>query len=320
MRDAFFGLSKNQLLNFFFHYERQFGSGARSYAEKAVMKWRTGSTRMSAQTTERLLQTLPPFLGTSVKYDLLRKLRERYRQPENWTLDVTTANIRETVKPLVQRLISKAYCLNLPAELEARLGWLSHADSQAATSLMAGAEASAMVLAVSRLDEEFAQIERLVATTPRGTVSHRIELPYGLITLNVKRGNRMDDRKSEILAGRTIDSAELTTSEQLLKHAIKHLTPEQLSEVSKKATEEALNLQVEAARADQKHVNSERDMERFIDHARRMDQTQSDYSVSGQFNTASGSTSVSANRNSSKTWIIVVIALAVLVVLLIMKG
>src|ERR1700677_4186507 len=66
VRDAFLALPKNKLLDFFFYYERRYGSGARAYAEKAVFKWRTGNTRMSAQTTERLLQILPPFLGPTV--------------------------------------------------------------------------------------------------------------------------------------------------------------------------------------------------------------------------------------------------------------
>ncbi len=319
VREAFLSLPKNRLLDFFFYYERRYGNGARAYAEKAVLKWRTGNTRMSAQTTERLLQILPPFLGAPVKHELLRKLRERYRQPESLSLEVTTLNYRSLVMPLVERLISKAYTANLPAELETRLAWLSDDDATAGKALLAGAEAAAMAISVARLDQEFSQMERLLTVTPKGRVTHRIELPYGVITLSVKRGQPMDEKKSEIIPRRTIDSTAIATSDGLLKNAIRNLNPDQLSEVLKTAADEDIKLQIAAHQSDQRFSNAARDIDNFVDTTRRLDQMQSDYQVSGTFNTASGTTSVNARRNASKTWIIVVIALGILVVLLILR-
>lgn len=276
---------------------------------------------MSAQTTERLLQILPPFLGSSVKYELLRKLREKYRLPESHSIEVTTANYRNLVNPLVQRLIAKAYSANLPVALEERLGWLSHADTEAAKSLMAGAEASAMAAMLSRLDEEFAQMERLLSLAPRGTLRHRIELPYGIITLSVKKGQPMEDGKksTEIATSRTIDSSAITTSDQLIKHAIRNLTPEQMSEISKKATDVAITLQEEAVRADQRFTNAAKDIDHLVDTVKESERLGGDYKHSGNYNTASGTTSVNFRRDSSKIWIIAAIALAVLVLLLVMR-
>ena len=227
VRNAFLGLTKSQLHDFFFHYERRYGASARSYAKQAFLRWQSGTTRMSAQTTERLLQILPPFLGVGVKYELLRKLREKYRQPETHTIEVTTFNYRGILDPLVERLIAKAYSVNLPAELEQRLGWLSSSDTSAAKSLMAGAEAAAMKATLSRIDEEFLQMERLLAATPKGTLKHKIELPYGVISLAVKRGRPMENGNgnSDLVTNRTIDSTAITTSDQLLKNAIRNLTP-----------------------------------------------------------------------------------------------
>jgi hypothetical protein len=319
VREAFLALPKDSLLDFFFHYERRYGSGARAYAEKAVFKWRTGNIRMSAQTTERLLQILPPFLGAPVKHELLRKLRERYRESESLFLEVTTLNYRSLVMPLVERLIFKAYSANLPADLEARLAWLSDDDATAAKALLAGAEAAAMAISVGLMDQEFLQMESLLIVAPKGQVAHRIELPYGLITLSVKRGKPMDQKKSEIISRRTIDSTTIANSDGLLKNAIRNLNPDQLSEVLKTAADEDLKLQIGALQSDQRFSNAARDIDNFVDTTRRLDQMQSDYQVSGTFNTASGTTSVTAQRNRSMTWIIVVIALAILVVLLIMK-
>lgn len=321
VRKAFLALPQRQLEYFFFHYERKYGSGARAYAEKAFAKWKTGNTRISAQTTERLLHILPPFLGTQVKYDLLRKLRERFRQPESHQVEVTTRNYKELVKPIVERLVTKAYTANLPESIESRLKWLSDDDANAAKSLMAGAEAAAMAMTLSRLDEEFASMERLLVASPKGKLNHRIELPYGVLTLLVRRASAVEDpkRSSELTIRPGSENAEITTSDQLLRNAIRNLTPEQMSQISAKATEEALKIQTEAVRADQRFQNASRDIDSFIDGTRRLESQNVDFKQSGTFNTASGTTSINVRKDQSKTWIIVAVALAILVLLLILS-
>lgn len=320
VRNAFLALNPSKLHDFFFYYERRYGEGARAYAEKAFEKWRTGSTRMSAQTTERLLQILPPFLGTQVKFDLVRKLRERYREPESLRLEVTTRDYRRVVKPVVERLVSKAYTQNLPESIEARLKWLSDNDGNAAKSLMAGAEAAAMRLTVSRLDEEFSEMERLLQLTPKGKVTHRIELPYGVITLLVKRGNEVlePEKSAELSVRPGVESTALASTDQLLRNAIRNLTPEQLSQVSVRATDEALNLQLEAHRANQRFDNARRDIDGFVEDTRRLKNQDVSFEKTGSFNTASGTTSIKVSNDRSRIWIIAAIALAVLVLLLVL--
>jgi hypothetical protein len=92
-----------------------------------------------------------------------------------------------------------------------------------------------------------------------------------------------------------------------------------MAEVSKRATEEAITLQVEAARADQRFANSTRDMNEFVDRVKALDQMEGEYSETSTFNTASGTTTVNVRKNSTRTLLIVVAALAVLVLLLIMR-
>ena len=131
----------------------------------------------------------------------------------------------------------------------------------------------------------------------------------------------MEDAKksSELATSRTIDSTAITTSDQLLKHAIRNLTPEQMNEVSRKATDEAMNLQVEAIRADRRFDDASRGMDAFISETERIARTDVNFTKEAAFNTASGTTSIKVERNTSKLWIIVAIALAVLVLLLITR-
>jgi len=321
VRKAFLALKPNELLNFFFHYEKRYGLGARTYAEKAFAKWKTGSTQMSAQTTERLLQVLPPFLGTQVKYDLLRKLREKYRLQESYHLEVTTLDYKAIVKPVVENLVTKAYTSNLPGSIESRLRWLADEDVNAAKSLMAGAEAAAMRITLSLLDQEFAKMEALLALNPKGKLTHRIELQYGVLTLLVRRGTAVEDSKksSELTVRGGTGTNAITSSDQLLRDAIRNLTPEQISQISMKATEEAVNLQTEAVRADQRFHNASRDIDSFIEGTQKLKNQDVNFNKSGTFNTASGTTSINVSKDNSKVWIIAAIALGVLVVLLVLS-
>jgi hypothetical protein len=143
---------------------------------------------MSAQTTERLLQLLPPFLGADTKCDLIRKLREKHRQTSTHNLGVTTTNYREAVYPVAQGLVAKAYNANLPSAIESRLNWLCDSDSAAASSLLAAAEAAATTIILSRIDEEFGMMHRLLSCGNTRELTHQIDLPYGILILPSRKG------------------------------------------------------------------------------------------------------------------------------------
>ena len=128
----------------------------------------------------------------------------------------------------------------------------------------------------------------------KGKLTHRIELPYGVLTLLVKRGKSVEEpRKSSDLAvqpGSEVNA--ITSSDQLLRNAIRNLTPEQMSQISLRATEEAVNLQTEAIRADQRFHNASRDIDSFIQGTQKLKDQDVSFSNSGTFNTASGTTSI----------------------------
>ena len=86
-----------------------------------------------------------------------------------------------------------------------------------------------------------------------------------------------------------------------------------------KATEEAINIQAEAARSDQRFENAARDIDHFVQNTQKLKSEDTNFTSSGTWNTASGTTSIKVTKDSSKLWIIVVIALAVLVLFLLTK-
>lgn len=74
---AFFCLDSSTLVEFFKAYKSQYGPSAAAYARKTYSTWKSRDIEPSAETSERLLETLPPFLSFQTKCALLQKLRDR---------------------------------------------------------------------------------------------------------------------------------------------------------------------------------------------------------------------------------------------------
>jgi hypothetical protein len=272
VRNAFFNLKPSTLKDFFSNYKTRYGISAAAYAKKTYTAWKSGKTAPSGKTSERLLESLPSFLSFPVKCDLLRKLREHYRHPESHQVTVSIHSWQEPIKPLVERIIHRAYTAELPEEVASRLAWLSSGSMQAATALLAEVEAQAAKNATALLDQEFRNIERLLTNLPASkAVQHSISLPYGTIRVTVNRSKRMDnmdnEEKRDLVPRDQGTSLERQTPGGLLDNALKNLDREQVKRLSETAAEHALNLKVEKVRADARFENASRDMDQFVENA-----------------------------------------------------
>lgn len=318
VRAAFFSLKPSALEDFFSHYKQKFGASAASYAKRTYDSWRLGNTEPSAQTSERLLETLPIFLPMPVKVDLLRKLREHYRHPETHNLSVSVLHWREPIKPLVERLIHRAYSAELPESVESRLKWLSSGSMQATKALLAEAEAIAAKNTVSYLEHEFQNIERLLSVPSNKLVTHTITLPYGTIRVTINRSSKMatDDQRRDLVP-QDNNSLERQTPGGLLQNALKNLDKEQVRRVSETAADQALQLEVDKVRAERRYQNASRDMDEFVEQASRLDRSQaSDYRMQAEFESASGRTHVQVSKSSSKVTVIIAVIIGIVLLLL----
>jgi hypothetical protein len=90
-----------------------------------------------------------------------------------------------------------------------------------------------------------------------------------------------------------------------------------LPKVSAKASEEAVKIVAEKKRAEQKFENARKDIDRFIEDARMMDQASGvrDYNMSGSFEGASGVTNIQVSRQRSKTATVIAVVVGLILVL-----
>jgi hypothetical protein len=106
----------------------------------------------------------------------------------------------------------------------------------------------------------------------------------------------------------------------LLDTAFQNLPAEQREKLLAKALEKKLELDVDAAKAAQRHERSGIDMHNTARHVRDLESsTKSDYTVRANFETASGNTSVEVKKSNNSTIIVVAVVIAVIFLVLFSK-
>jgi len=318
----FFNLDEEQLKRLFKFYADDYGSSAAHYARKTYTKWQAGEVKPIGQTIERLIETLPPLLDFETQCELLRKLRAGTRKRERYDFHLSTNDWIDKVFPIISRVIDKSYKEELSDEVFQRLEWLSGGDLQAAQKILAHSEAQESHNAVALLEDEFEHIKELLRSLPiNGKVTHTIELPYGSIHLHFTHINDMEKEEEQSLVQKPrAESLFRPTAEDVLDNALENLDKEQASKLSEFAAKEAIRIAADKKRAEIKLDNSRKDMERFIEDANMMDKASGvrDYSMSGTFESASGSANVQISRQRSKTAIVVAVTSATLVGLILL--
>ena len=182
------GLDEKSLNELFELYKNQFGRGAARYARKTLQKWKDGKVRPNEQTYRRFLIHLPKVMSYDLKCEVLRHLMEEYCSKGHYELTVYTDDWEKALTPLVRQIIDKSYTAELPLEVERKLRWLADGEMQIAQDILRKSQIEEGKIAVSMLREEFANIENLLENTQwQSRVTHKLELPYGTINLNIKR-------------------------------------------------------------------------------------------------------------------------------------
>lgn len=106
----------------------------------------------------------------------------------------------------------------------------------------------------------------------------------------------------------------------LLDTAFQNLPAEQRDKLLAKALDKRLELEVDAAKAAQRHDRSGIDMNNTVRHVRDLESsTKSDYTVRANFETASGNTSVEVKKSNNTTIIVIAVVVAVIFLVLFAK-
>src|SRR6267142_1761633 len=125
------------------------------------------------------------------------------------------------------------------------------------------------------------------------------------------------------------DSEELAPKEQslfplraedILDNAFQNLDPHQAKEVSRKAAEEVLKMEVEKRLAEQRSGAAHEEIKNIIESAGMLDQAGGDYKINSTFQTASGTTNVEINKGKFNTRLLLAIIAGLIVLLLVLAA
>jgi hypothetical protein len=169
-------------------YGEHFGPGAARYARKTYEKWQSGKVNPTRRTFNRLAVNLPRAMSFDIKCELLRTLKREFCGRDDHELTLYTDNWKESLAPLVTNIINHSYTATLPEPLVKQLGWLAEDDMTVANAMLSEAQARESWQTIAKLNQDFALIDDLLMkTNGRSKVVHAIDLPFGKLTLHIKR-------------------------------------------------------------------------------------------------------------------------------------
>ena len=183
IREAFMNLEEDARDELFSDYGAIHGESAEQYARKTFPKWKSGSTNLSGQTMERLIELVPPYLSPDQRFVILQSVLSRYKKSlSSRTLRI---NIKEPVQgfsELQQALASMSHndvLAHLPENVMKAASWLYDDDITAARAMLAEAERRENDLIRSKAAREIELLRRTILTGQVKAASYSVEMPTG---------------------------------------------------------------------------------------------------------------------------------------------
>jgi hypothetical protein len=314
IKREFFRLSKKDFEAVLAIYGKKYGDGAASYARGAYYRWRSGSTTMSGQTLERLLEVVPYVFPFETKLALYRKLRNAHRPRDNAHLKVTTETDIALVEAAVERIVQRARAVPLPAIVDQRLVWLAQGDGLTARKLVSASEEAEGVTVSQAVRAELTELHRVFASLELNhTMQHVIKLPCGTVTVDFARKTTRrrrwfmsDHDESQQGANLPVKHEEVLPAKppkDIFEFAMQNLlSPDDSQEIVLAAQREYLRLQTKKAEGEMDTSTAERELREFIDQMREANALQNvSMESNADFKRASGTTRITMKKGR-KWW------------------
>lgn len=174
-------------------YRQRHGDKAADYLEEAWPKWQKGSTRVSVQTMERLVDLVPRVITDGERYLILKKLYDASREAQmttrhvNFTLGRDRSEAESLLWKYASELVAKPRNHQLPEHVRKRMRWVCNEDSNLARRLMAAVEEELSSRISSAAQVELARLVKLLQSSERIEGNHSIKFPYGTIVVSVRQ-------------------------------------------------------------------------------------------------------------------------------------
>ncbi len=187
IRTAFIQLDESARDELLSDYGAIYGESAEKYARQTFPKWKKGSTNLSGQTMERLVELVPPYLSSEQRFSILQLVLAR--QKRTVTTKTVRINIKEPASGVeeAQNVLLSMSHDNALAELSESsmqaATWLYDDDITAARAMLAEAERKENDLIRSKAKRELELLVKTICTGQVRSANYSVELPSGRLSV-----------------------------------------------------------------------------------------------------------------------------------------
>lgn len=193
----FFSLSKSNLESLFSRYEEEYGANAAKYARAAYPKWKSGATKTSGQTIERLVNLVPRYLSTTRRLELLNKVvdyNDRKRGgKKDYRIRINVKSPAEGLRLLTEALDELApqdILATIPKEVFSVAEWLYDDDITAFRGLIAQSRSTEYSISRTNAENTVRTINQTIANSRSDEntftdANYSVSFPTGNLSVTV---------------------------------------------------------------------------------------------------------------------------------------
>jgi len=194
IRKAFLSLGGDALEELLQDYGSLYGVSAERYARKTFIYWRSGSTKLSGQTMERLVELVPPYLSPEQRFELIQGVLKRHKPTKPYrVISVNGKEPEAGLKEIDTVLASMKQddpLAFVPEKVMQAANWLYDEDITVARAMIAEAQNAENELIKKAAAREIELLKRTVRSGQLKAANYDVEMPAGKLSIVVFQPSR----------------------------------------------------------------------------------------------------------------------------------
>jgi len=187
MRKAFLALNDEALDSLISDYGSVHGNNAERYARKTFPKWKSGTTKLSGQTLERLIELIQPYLEPEQRHDILLKVLKKHKPSGvHQSIRINIKDPAEGFKQIddaLDKLRSDDPLAFIPEHVMKAARWLYDDDMTAARAMLAEATRTETEILRENAIKEIALLKRTISSSQIKSANYSVKTPVGSLSI-----------------------------------------------------------------------------------------------------------------------------------------
>lgn len=187
---SFLDLVDDALDELFKDYGVLHGPSAEAYARRTFAAWKSGRTKLSGQTMERLVELVPPYLEPAQRIALVKSLATRYAGADGKIYKSVSINIEQPagafaeIDAALEAMERDDVLAHLPERVMKAATWLYDDDITGARAVLAEAARIENDVMKKQARKDIELLKRTIASGQVKTAHYSVTLPAGTLVVD----------------------------------------------------------------------------------------------------------------------------------------